>query len=362
MKQNSGIERNLDEDELSPHLVKNRKPLLRALAGEVAPVPPVWLMRQAGRYLPEYRAIRKDVGGFLDLCFTPELAIEVTLQPIRRFAFDAAIVFSDILVVPYALGQKVWFEEGRGPCLEPLAGPQDLGRLSLEKFHEGLAPVYETLRGLSAVLPDQVTLIGFAGAPWTVASYMLEGGSSRDFIVAKTFAYQNPEGFARLIDLLVEATADYLIRQVESGAEALQIFDSWAGVWPRDELRRWCLEPCKAIIAKVKAVHPEVPIIVFPRGVGPLYRIFAEESGAQAVSLDTQVPLDWARENLPKNIALQGNIDPVLLRAGGPLLAERTQEILRTLEGRPFVFNLGHGILPDTPISHVESLIESVRS
>jgi uroporphyrinogen decarboxylase len=215
---------------------------------------------------------------------------------------------------------------------------------------------------LSAVLPDQVTLIGFAGAPWTVASYMLEGGSSRDFIVAKTFAYQNPEGFARLIDLLVEATADYLIRQVESGAEALQIFDSWAGVWPRDELRRWCLEPCKAIIAKVKAVHPEVPIIVFPRGVGPLYRIFAEESGAQAVSLDTQVPLDWARENLPKNIALQGNIDPVLLRAGGPLLAERTQEILRTLEGRPFVFNLGHGILPDTPISHVESLIESVRS
>jgi uroporphyrinogen decarboxylase len=319
-------------------------------------------MRQAGRYLPEYRKIRRNVPGFLDLCFTPELAIEVTLQPIRRFAFDAAILFSDILVVPHALGQKVWFEEGHGPRLEPIRSVEDLSRLSLDNLHERLSPVYETLTGLRSELPASVTLIGFAGAPWTVASYMIEGGSSRDFLAAKTWAYQDPAGFARLIDLLVAATADYLIEQAHRGAEVLQIFESWAGVWPEADLRRWSLDPCKAIIDRVRAAHPTVPVIVFPRGAGPLYQAYAEQSGAWALGLDSQVPLAWAREALGASVVLQGNLDPVLLRAGGPLLTERTAAILEAFDGQPFIFNLGHGILPDTPIAHVETLIELVRS
>jgi uroporphyrinogen decarboxylase len=347
---------------VSLHSSDDQKPLLHALAGGTASTPPIWLMRQAGRYLPEYREIRRTVGGFLDLCFTPELAVEVSLQPIRRFAFDAAILFSDILVVPHALGQKVWFEEGHGPRLDPITGADDLRRLSLGGLHERLSPVYETVTGLRSELPDTVALIGFAGAPWTVASYMIEGSSSRDFLAAKTWSYKDPVGFARLIDLLVEATADYLIEQVGHGAEVLQIFESWAGVWPEADLRRWSLEPCKAIIDRVRAVQPTVPIIVFPRGAGPLYRVYAEQSGAQALGLDSQVPLSWAREVLGEKVVLQGNLDPVLLRAGGPVLAERTDAILKAFEGQPHIFNLGHGILPDTPIGHVEAMLELVRS
>ncbi len=338
------------------------KTLLRALAGERLAVPPVWLMRQAGRYLPEYRETRRQAGSFLDLCFNPELACEVTLQPIRRYGFDAAILFSDILVIPHALGQKLWFQEGEGPKLEALAGSGDLGRLDLAPLHERLAPVYETLDRLSSALPGETTLIGFAGAPWTVASYMIEGGSSKDFQAAKTWAYGDPDGFQALIDLLVEATSRYLIRQVEAGAEVLQVFDSWAGVWPEDHFRRWCLRPMTEIVRRVKAVHPDIPIILFPRQAGALYVEVAETAGCQGVSLDTTVPLGWAAQHLQPKVTVQGNLDPILLVAGGPALETGARAILSALGGGPFVFNLGHGIVPQTPPEHVSKLLDIVRS
>ncbi|WP_235830157.1 uroporphyrinogen decarboxylase [Algihabitans albus] len=341
---------------------KPRKLLLRALAGERLPVPPIWLMRQAGRYLPEYRETRKDAGGFLNLCFTPELATEVTLQPIRRFGFDAAILFSDILVVPHALGQKVWFQEGEGPKLEALADSRDLTRLSPTALHDKLEPVYETVDRLSSALPDETTLIGFAGAPWTVASYMIEGGSSKDFQKAKTWAYGDPEGFQTLIDLLVDATSRYLIRQVQAGAEVLQIFDSWSGVWPEPQFRRWCLAPMAEIVRRVKSEHPKVPVILFPRGAGLLYADVAAEAGADAVSLDTTVPLAWAADHLQSQVTLQGNLDPILLVAGGETFESSVESILDRLSGGPFVFNLGHGIVPQTPPEHVAKLLDIVRS
>lgn len=337
------------------------KLLLRALKGETLTKPPIWLMRQAGRYLPEYMKTRGQANGFLDLCYTPDLAVEVTLQPIRRYGFDASILFSDILVVPHALGQKVWFEDGVGPKLEALKSEADLDRLGLEGFHEHLAPVYETVSRLRQELPAETALIGFAGAPWTVASYMLEGGSSKDFSTAKTWAYSQPELFTRIIELLVEATSSYLIRQVESGAEVLQLFDSWAGVWPEKDLRRWCLEPCKKIIAKVNAVHPDIPVILFPRGVGLAYPDFALESGAKGLGLDTTVPLDWARDHLQSKVTVQGNLDPIKLVAGGETLERAVADILESLSGGPFVFNLGHGIVPQTPPEHVEQLMKLVR-
>ena len=264
-------------------MIPSEKTLLRALKGETAISPPIWLMRQAGRYLPEYRVIRAKAKNFLELCFTPDLAVEVTLQPIRRYGFDAAILFSDILVVPHALGQRVWFEEGVGPRLEPLRRTEALVGLSVDGLHETLAPVYETLRRLRAELPEQTALIGFAGAPWTVASYMIEGGTSKDFAVAKTWAYRAPDEFALIIDLLVESTSNYLIGQVEAGAEVLQLFDSWAGVWPEAALRRWCLQPVAEIVRRVKAAHPDVPVILFPRGAGTLYEAFAGDAGAEGL-------------------------------------------------------------------------------
>jgi uroporphyrinogen decarboxylase len=338
------------------------KTLLRALKGETAIPPPIWLMRQAGRYLPEYRAIRAKAKNFLDLCFTPELAVEVTLQPIRRYGFDAAILFSDILVVPHALGQRVWFEEGAGPRLEPLRRSQDLARLSADGLHESLAPVYETLRRLRAELPERTALIGFAGAPWTVASYMIEGRTSKDFATAKTWAYRAPDEFAPIIDLLVESTSDYLIAQVEAGAEVLQLFDSWAGVWPEAALRRWCLEPAAEIVRRVKTAHPDVPIILFPRGAGALYEAFAGEAGAAGLGLDTTVPLAWAHECLQSSVTLQGNLDPLLLVAGGAAMDQAVARILDTLGAGPFIFNLGHGITPETPPEHVERLVSQVRA
>ena len=342
-------------------MISNEKTLLRALKGETLSPPPIWLMRQAGRYLPEYRATRARAKDFLNLCFTPELAVEVTLQPIRRYGFDAAILFSDILVLPHALGQKVWFEEGAGPRLEPLREAADITRLNAGALHETLAPVYETLRGLRRELPEETALIGFAGAPWTVASYMIEGQTSRDFATAKTWAYRAPEEFARLIDLLVASTSDYLIAQVEAGAEVLQLFDSWAGVWPEAALRRWCLEPATEIVRRVKTVHPEVPVILFPRGAGLLYEAFAAESGAAGLSLDTTVPLDWARQRLQGQVAVQGNLDPLLLVAGGAALEAGVSHILKTLGDGPLIFNLGHGITPQAPLEHVEQLIAQVR-
>jgi uroporphyrinogen decarboxylase len=319
-------------------------------------------MRQAGRYLPEYRDVRARAGDFLTTCLTPEIASEITLQPIRRFAFDAAILFSDILVLPHALGQSVRFEEGTGPILDALKQPSDIGDLHVRGVTARLAPVYEAVRLLRAELPAPTTLIGFAGAPWTVASYMIEGGSSKDFATAKAWAYGDQKSFQRLIDLLIETTADHLIGQVEAGAEALQLFDSWAGVWPETALRRWCLDPARAIRQRVRAACPDVPMILFPRGAGILYEAFAATCGAEGLSLDTTVPLAWARDHVQSKTAVQGNLDPIALLAGGEAQRQETARILDTLTGKPFIFNLGHGILPETPIAHVEALVEQVRA
>jgi uroporphyrinogen decarboxylase len=337
------------------------KPFLDALNGKAVSPPPVWLMRQAGRYLPEYRNVRAKAGSFLDLCYNPELAAEVTLQPIRRYGFDAAIVFSDILVVPHALGQKLWFEEGTGPKLDPLTCSSDLNRLDRAALHDKLRPVYDTLGILKHELPAETALIGFAGAPWTVASYMIEGGSSRDFLTAKRWAYGDPESFGHLIDLLVEATSDYLSAQIDAGAEAVQLFDSWAGVWPEPEFRRWCLEPVKRIVATLRAKHPETPIIHFPRGAGVLYEAVAAEAGAQCLSLDTTVPPGWARDHLQGRVVVQGNLDPVHLIVGGKGLEDAVRRILDTLGQGPFVFNLGHGIDKRTPPENVARLLEIIR-
>jgi uroporphyrinogen decarboxylase len=324
--------------------------------------PPVWLMRQAGRYLPEYREIRQRVGGFLDLCFTPELAAEVTLQPVRRFELDAAILFSDILVVPFALGQSVAFREGEGPVLEPVRSSEDLKRLDAKALHERLAPVYETVRLVRRDLPGTAALIGFAGAPWTVATYMIEGRSGTSFSAAKTWAYVDPEGFQALIDLLVDATAAYLARQIEAGAEAVQIFDSWAGVLPEPFARRFVIEPVREIVSILKSRHPGVPVIGFPRGIGVLYPDFCRETGVDAVGLDTTVPADWAARVLQTRCAVQGNLDPQILVTGGALLESEVRRIVRALGRGPFVFNLGHGIVPETPPEHVAALVAAVRA
>jgi len=338
-----------------------RKSLLRALAGERLAVPPIWLMRQAGRYLREYRALRAQAPDFLSFCFTPELAAEATLQPIRRFGFDAAIVFSDILVVPHALGQQVAFREGEGPVLAALADEREVRALEVGRVAERTAPVRETLRRVSMALSRTVALIGFAGAPWTVATYMVEGGASRDFRRTKAWASGNSASFAELIERLVEATTTYLIGQAEAGAEAIQLFDSWAGVLPEPEFRRWVIEPTCRIVQAVKSRHPGVPIIGFPRGAGPLYESYAAETGVDAVSLDSEITLEWAREHLQARYAVQGNLDPQLLLAGGSAMADATQAIIAAFRDGPFIFNLGHGILPETPPEHVAHLIELVR-
>jgi uroporphyrinogen decarboxylase len=316
-------------------------------------------MRQAGRYLPEYRRIRGQAGSFLDLCLTPELAVEVTLQPLRRFALDAAILFSDILIVPHGLGQQVSFAEGHGPVLEPLGGPDGLARLSLAGMVERLAPVYETVRRLRAALPPEVALIGFAGAPWTVASYMVEGGGSRDFAATKGWAYRDPEGFGRLIALLVEATVAHLSAQIAAGADLVQLFDSWIGALPAAELERWGVAPCRAIIAALQARHPSVPMILFPRGAGAAYAAYAG-CGAAALGLDTGVPLDWAARILRPEFVLQGNIDPVALLVGGSALERATRAVLALGPSR-LIVNLGHGVLPETPPEHVGALAALVR-
>ena len=335
--------------------------MLRALRGEITERPPVWLMRQAGRYLPEYRETRKQAGGFLELCYTPELAVEVTLQPIRRYGFDASILFSDILVVPHGLGQKVWFEEGEGPKLAPLERPDALDGLRLEGMVERLAPVYETVRGLSAALPPETTLIGFSGAPWTLATYMLEGGTSKQFVTCKRWALAEPEAFGRLIDLLEQAVVEHLSAQAAAGAEVLQIFDSWAGALPVRALRQWSLEPLKRIVAALKARHPGVPVILFPRGAGLLYLDFAAESGAEGLSLDSNLPPVWAAEALSPQVTLQGNLDPLYLVAGGSAMEAAAEEILSAFENRPFIFNLGHGVVPQTPPENVERLLKVIR-
>jgi len=340
---------------------KPGKPLLAALAGERQPTPPIWLMRQAGRYLPEYREMRARAATFLDFCYTPALAVEATLQPIRRFGFDAAILFSDILVVPDALGQEVAFESGEGPRLAPIEDAAGLARLRAEPDWQKLAPVFETLDRVKTELPDDVALIGFCGAPWTVASYMIAGRGTPDQAPARLFAYRHPNLFSALIERLVDASAEYLVRQLAAGAEAVQIFDSWAGVLPPAEFERWCVRPVTALVAKVRAKAPEAPIIAFPRGAATRFEKFAHVPGVAAIGLDASVEPRAAIAALPLPIALQGNLDPLALAAGGAGLDEGIDRVLQDFEGRAHIFNLGHGVLPGTPVEHVEHLVQRVR-
>ncbi|MDE1174916.1 MAG: uroporphyrinogen decarboxylase [Parvibaculaceae bacterium] len=338
-----------------------QKSFLRALRGEVLPVPPVWLMRQAGRYLPEYRATREKAGSFLDLCYNPALAEEVTLQPIRRYGFDAAILFSDILVVPHGLGQKVWFEEGIGPLLDPITTEAGLAQLRPGLQRKRLEPVYETVSRLSHSLPAETALIGFAGAPWTVATYMVGGRSTADQAATRAWAYRDPAGFQKLIDILVEGTIDHLLAQIEAGAEAVQIFDTWAGALPEQEFARWVIEPTRKIVAALRASFPRVPVIGFPRNAGPRYPDYVEATSVDAVGLDTSMPCGWAREALGGKVTLQGNLDPLALVAGGEALRGAASAILDTMAGVPFIFNLGHGIVPQTPPEHITELVTLVR-
>jgi uroporphyrinogen decarboxylase len=318
-------------------------------------------MRQAGRYLPEYRATRASVGGFLELCRCPEKATEVTLQPLRRYAFDAAILFSDILIVPDALGQTVRFTVGEGPQLTPLQNAEDIARLNKDGFQEAVAPIFETVRRLRVALDPDVALIGFAGAPWTVATYMIEGGSSREFLAVKKMAFGDPGLFQLLIDLLVDASVDYLLGQIDSGAQVIQLFDSWAGVLPEHEFRRWVVEPTRALVAALKEARPGIRIIGFPKGAGVLAEIYGCETGIDGISLDSSQRLSWAVERLSPRLTLQGNLDPVLLLTGGAALDRAIDQILEETSGVPFIFNLGHGILPQTPPDHVAQLVHRLR-
>jgi uroporphyrinogen decarboxylase len=337
------------------------KPLLRALKGEVMARPPFWLMRQAGRYLPEYRELRQRAGGFLEMCYRPELAAEATLQPIRRFGMDAAILFSDILVVADALGQSLAYREGEGPVLSPVRSVAALDELDGEGVERRLAPVFETVRRVKTLLPLETALIGFAGAPWTVATYMVEGGSSRDFAAVKGWAFADPDGFAILIDRLVEATILYLSGQIAAGAEAVQLFDSWAGVLPEAAFRRWVIEPTRRIVTALHERHAGVPVIGFPRGAGLMYRSYFVDTGVDALGLDATVPCEVARRTLQARGPVQGNLDPVMLLKGGAAMEASVRETCRTFRDGGFVFNLGHGVLPETPVENVARLAELLR-
>lgn len=336
--------------------------LLNVLNGGREKPPPIWLMRQAGRYLPEYQAVRAKAGSFWAMSMTPELAAKVTLQPIERFGFDAAIVFSDILVVPFALGSEVSFEEGVGPRLAPvkcLDGLAQDGAVWAQK----LAPVYETLRLVRAQLDPSRALLGFAGAPWTLATYMAEGGGSTDQRAAKLWGYRDPAGFMKLLDLLAECIAQHLIAQLDAGADAVQIFDSWASGLPMPQFMDWVVEPTTRIVDKVRATRPDAKIIGFPRAATlEGYDAYVRETGIDAVSLDTAAPLRWAASALGGKVVLQGNLDPIALIAGGKALSDAVAQILDATRNVPFIFNLGHGILPETPLDHVAELVAQVRS
>ena len=317
------------------------RPVVEALQRKTSNRVPFWLMRQAGRYLPEYRELRKKAGSFLDLCFTPDYAVEVTLQPLRRFDMDAAILFSDILVIPYALGQKLDFVEGEGPRL----GVLDADALSYDSTK--LFPVYETLRQLRQKLPPEKTLIGFAGAPWTVACYMVDGQGGGDFIKTKIMAFTQPEKFDALINTLIDATSGYLISQIRAGADVVQLFDSWSGLLPEPYFTRWAITPAKEICRRIKKEFPYVPIIGFPRGAGMLYKSYAFFAGVDGIGIDTQTPMSWAVKEIGTQACLQGNLDPVLLLAGGNALEQGVLDILNAAKGQPFIFNLGHGIIKE---------------
>ena len=340
------------------------KPILRALAGEAVWPPPLWLMRQAGRYLPEYRELRAQAGDFISLCTTPEMAAEVTLQPIRRYGLDAAILFSDILMVPWGLGQPLRFAEGEGPLLEPIRDLAGLDRLNPAGLAQKVAPIMATLRlvreALDAHAP-KVALIGFAGSPFTVACYMVDGKGGKDFPVTRSLAFSDPNFFGRLIRQLTEATVEYLLAQIEAGAEVLQLFDSWAGMLSPAQFRRWVIEPTTILVRAVRARAPHIPIIGFPRLAGVLLPEYASRTGVNAVGLDSGMDPRWAAANLPSSVALQGNLDPLALVAGGAAMEAEARSVLGALRGRPAIFNLGHGIVPQTPPEHVAALVRLVR-
>lgn len=339
------------------------KPMLRALRGEALPVPPAWMMRQAGRYLPEYRATRAKAGSFLDLCYTPDLAAEVTLQPIRRYGFDAAILFADILLVPQALGLDLRFVEGEGPRLSTVTTAAEVARLRpVEAIHETVSPVYETVRILARALPPETTLIGFAGAPWTVATYMVAGRGTPDQGPARRMIYTDPEGFDALIERVTEATIAYLSAQVEAGAEVVKLFDSWAGALPGPLFRRYAVEPARRIAAALKAAHPGLPVIGFPRGAGSGYVGFAEAAGVDCVALDGSVDPAWAARAIQSRGCVQGNLDQLLLVTGGAALTRATRACVRAFAGGPHVYNLGHGITPDADPDNVSRMLDAVRA
>jgi uroporphyrinogen decarboxylase len=342
-------------------LKEEEKALLSVLNRKSSGSPPIWMMRQAGRYLPEYREARAKAGSFWTMCMTPKLASEVTLQPIRRFGFDAAILFSDILVVPAALGVKVEFEEGVGPVLNAISSADGLERRETG-WGDALAPVYEALGLVRSELGTETTLLGFAGAPWTLATYLAAGRGGDEQKAAKLWAYREPESFARLLYLLGDCVAFHLIKQIEAGADAVQIFDSWASGIPETQFEKWVIAPTKRIVSKIRTIHPKAKIIGFPRAATLVgYERYAAETDVDAISLDTSMPMSWAAKALGGKVALQGNLDPIALIAGGRALQEGVDAIIAATQSVPFIFNLGHGILPETPIAHVEEMISRVR-
>ena len=340
------------------------KPMFKALNGDVLDRPPFWLMRQAGRYLPEYWKVREQAKNFLDFCYSPDLAVEVTLQPLRRFHMDAAILFCDILVIPDALGQKVEFIQGKGPVLDALQSVADIKSLSEKRVGEHLSPVFETIQRLAGEIPDETALIGFAGAPWTVAVYMIEGRGGTDCSRLRTWAEESPDELQVLIDLLVDATTGYLIHQIRNGVEIIQIFDSWAGILSSDngQFQRWIIEPTRQIVERLHESFPGIPVIGFPRNGGELIENYVIETGVQGVSLDQDVSLPWITETLQPKCTVQGNLDNQALVAGGERLEQETTRILEALSSGPFIFNLGHGVLPETPPDHVAQLSELIRN
>ncbi|MCW8842134.1 MAG: uroporphyrinogen decarboxylase [Rhodobacteraceae bacterium] len=338
------------------------KKILRALAGETLDTPPIWMMRQAGRYLPEYRATRGEAGDFLSLCYNPELAAEVTLQPIRRYGFDAAILFADILLLPQALGADLWFVTGEGPRLSTIQSQEDFDKLKpASAIHETLNPVYETVRILSRDLPEETTLIGFAGAPWTVATYMIAGRGTPDQGPAHALKDSNPALFDQVMDLLTEGTIDYLSKQIEAGAEVVKIFDSWAGSLKGADFDKYALEPAKKIIAALKEKHPGIPVISFPRGAGERYEGFAKATGADCVAVDDAVSAEWVAEHVQPDGCVQGNLKSSHMVTGGQALVDETRRIVNALGKGPHIFNLGHGITPDADPENVQLMIDTVR-
>ncbi|WP_204115636.1 uroporphyrinogen decarboxylase [Shimia biformata] len=338
------------------------KTILRALAGETLPTPPIWMMRQAGRYLPEYRATREQAGDFLSLCYNSDLAAEVTLQPIRRYGFDAAILFADILLLPQALGADLWFATGEGPRLSTIQSQSDFDKLGgRDDIHDTLAPVYETVRILSRELPKETTLIGFAGMPWTVATYMIAGRGTPDQGPAHALKDENPALFDQVIERLIEGTIDYLSMQIDAGAEVVKLFDSWAGSLNGADFDKYALDPAKRIIAELKARHPGIPVIAFPRQAGPRYEGFAKATGADCVALDDSAEPAWAAAHVQKDGCVQGNLASSHMVTGGEALVRETRAIVEAFSNGPHIFNLGHGITPDADPENVQLMIDTVR-